>query len=127
MLGKSLTGTCDLSAMTSAAARIDFSTNPNLTRVILPRTEGIMDQLMGYGSGISELRLDKLPGLVNSASIQIRLGDCPNLDTDATAKHLLAIDTNLVTGRQFWVNGTTPELDPAIKTLLQNNNWTVVE
>lgn len=127
MVSKSLTGTFDMSAMTSAKTRIDFSGNTDLTRIILPRTNGVMDQLMGYNSGISELRLDKLPGLVNSANIQIRLGDCPNLDTDTTALNLLSIDTNLVSGRQFWVNGTTPALDPTIKSQLQANNWTVVE
>ena len=127
MTGKSLTGIIDLGAMVGAAARIDFSDNPNVTEVILPMSTGIMDQCMAYNTGITTLRLDKLPGLVNSASIQIRMGDCPNLDTDSVVRNILAIDTNLVTGRQFWTNGTTPNMDPALKVTMQAQNWTVVE
>lgn len=126
MTSKSLTGTVDLSSMVSAAARIDFSNNPNLTEVLLPQSSGVMDQCMGYNTGISTLRLDKLPGLVNSSNIQIRLGDCPNLDVDSVAQNILRIDTATATGRQFWINGTTPDISTPEYDALIANGWTVV-
>ena len=124
---KSLVGTFDMSSMTSAAFRIDFSNNPNLTEVILPNTSGIFDQLMAFNTGITSLRLDKLPGLIGSINIQIRLGDCPNLDTDSVVRNILAIDDGIPTGRQFWTNGTTPNMSASLKLEMQANNWTIVE
>lgn len=124
---KSLTGTFDLSAMINSSARIDFSDNPDLTEVILPRTSGVFDQLMGFNSGITTLRLDKLTNLINSPNIQIRLGDCPNLNTNSVVNNILLIDADLVSGRQFWTNGTTPNMSSKLKIQLENNNWTIVE
>ena len=123
---KSLVGTFDMSAMTSGAFRLDFSNNPNLTEVILPRTNGIFDQLMAFNTGIASLRLDKLPGLVNSQSVQVRVNDCPNLNIDQAVRNILSIDTGTPTGRVLFASGTTPVMDPELKQQLIDNLWTVV-
>ena len=122
---KSLTGTCDLSAMLAASFRIDVNSNPNLTELILPNSEGIFDQLLAYNTGITTLRLDKLPNMVNSQSVQLRLNNCPNLDTDSVIRNILAVDLGVETGRILFIGGTTPIADPALVIDLQNNGWTV--
>jgi hypothetical protein len=126
MTGKQLVGVVDLSSMEMASARIDFSNNALLTQVILPRSDQDMDQCMAYGTGISDLRLDKLPGLVNFNAVQIRMGDCPNLNTDNVARNILSVDHNSSTGRQFWYNGSTPKLSSELVTAMQANGWTLV-
>jgi len=127
MTGKSLVGKCDLGAMIGAAARIDCSNNPELTEIVIPKSSGVMDQGMFFNTGLSDIRLDKLTGLINSPNVQIRCGDCPNLDTNLVAKRILSIDKNENTGRQFWVNGSTPDLSGELLLALQENKWTVVQ
>jgi len=122
--GKSLIGTFDMSPMLTAAFRIDFSDNPNLNELILPQTDGEFDRLDGSNSGITLLRLDKLPGLINKKNVRITLTDCPNLDTDSVALNILAVDLASVNGRKLFLSGSPP-LSIELQTQLQSNGWTI--
>ena len=122
--GKSLIGTFDMSPMLTAAFRIDFSDNPNLNELILPQTDGEFDRLDGHNSGITSLRLDKLPGLINKKNVRITLTDCPNLDTDSVALNILAVDLANVNGRKLFLSGIPP-LSVELQTQLQSNGWTI--
>ena len=122
---KSLTGTCDLSAMLSASYRIDVSANPNLTELILPNSEGIFDQFLGYGCDLRNVAFQKLPNMVNATSVQIRLNDNLNLETNQVVRNILSVDKGIAAGRILFLSNT-PALDTELRDELILNGWSVV-